>query len=216
MIEPAYIEQSAAFDESGMYRYNLVRRWAPGPSVLWIMLNPSTADELKLDPTLQRCLHFSMTWDVPGVRGTHGCLTHACCTGTYEDCDTSTRFGAFEVCNLYAFRSSNPDDLWFPRTVILEDGDTITIPAPKDPVGPENDAAIVAAVRRSRLVIAGWGDGAKPDRERRIAQMLADLGVQPYTLRLTSSGAPSHPLARGKSRIPNTATPIPWHAKGLR
>lgn len=199
MIEPAYIEKSAVFDESRTYRYLLTRRWALGPSVLFVMLNPSKADEEKLDPTLMRCLEFTTLWTPP----VFGQSTHEI-------------FGGFEVCNLYAFRSSDPNDLWNPRTVTLEDGDTITLPAPADPIGPENDAAIEAAVKRAWLVIAGWGDGAMPHRERRVAQMLSDLGVQPYMLRATKSGAPSHPLARGKSRIPNTTKPVPWHAKGLR
>ena len=42
----------ALFDADRKYRYLLWRRWAPGAPLLWIMLNPSTADETELDPTL--------------------------------------------------------------------------------------------------------------------------------------------------------------------
>lgn len=181
MIEPDYTEKSADFDATGLYRYGLVRRWAPGPIVLWIMINPSTANAVKLDPTLLRCLGFTMRWEPSLDAGWPA-------------------YGAFEVANLYAFRSSNPDDLWKQH----------------DPIGPENDAKILAAVKRATLVICGWGNDAQPDRERQIAQMLADNGVQPYCLALCKNGSPSHPLARGKARIPDTATPVPWHAKGLR
>lgn len=62
------------------YRYLLGRRWGKGPRVLWVMLNPSTADDRKPDKTLTRCVHFSMRWE----------------------------FGSHEVVNLYAFRTKDP------------------------------------------------------------------------------------------------------------
>lgn len=198
MKEPAYIEQGAGFDDERIYRYTLLRRWSPGPMCLWIMLNPSTADSVKLDPTLQRCLGFTLSWTTgaPWVRGDDFDV-HARARGEIE---VSDGFGAMEVCNIYAFRSPHPEDLW----------------ATKDPVGPGNDAAIQVAAKRATLVIVGWGNNAKPDRERQVAQLLADIGVQPHTLQICKNGSPGHPLARGKMRIPDSATPIPWHAKGLR
>lgn len=183
MTEPAYIESTASFDDERIYRYNLLRRWAPGPTALWLMLNPSTADEIRLDPTLRRCLGFTRSWH----------------PGTYP-IDVPDAYGAFEVCNIYALRSTKPAGLW--RVA--------------DPVGPGNDAAIQAAAKRAAIVIVGWGGNAKPERERQVAQLLADIGVQPYTLQICKNGSPGHPLARGKLRIPDSATPIPWHAKGLR
>lgn len=54
---------SAIIDASGQYRYLLRRRWAPhGRTVLWIMLNPSTADATENDPTVRRCIGFARTW----------------------------------------------------------------------------------------------------------------------------------------------------------
>lgn len=45
------------------YRYTLERRWAPrgvsGDGVLWVMLNPSTADAREDDHTIRRCIAFS-------------------------------------------------------------------------------------------------------------------------------------------------------------
>lgn len=53
----------AEFSECGTYRYVLKRRI---PSLLrwhhpalFIMLNPSTADEVKNDPTIRRCISFA-------------------------------------------------------------------------------------------------------------------------------------------------------------
>jgi hypothetical protein len=190
MAEPAYLESSAIFDDERIYRYNLLRRWASGPTCLWLMLNPSTADETKLDPTLRRCLAFTRAWN-PGIR--------QLIVGGEPKCfgfmSMHDHFGAFEVCNLYALRSTDPEGLW-------------KVP---DPVGPNNDVAIQTAAKRAHLVIVGWGDNAKPARERQIAQLLADVGVQPYALKLCKSGSPNHPLY-----LPETAKPFPWHAKGLR
>jgi hypothetical protein len=43
------------------YRYVLWRNWVPNNRrrMLWIMLNPSKADEKQSDRTLQQCIHFS-------------------------------------------------------------------------------------------------------------------------------------------------------------
>jgi hypothetical protein len=75
---------TADFSPCGRYRYGLTRRWAEGDAVLWIMLNPSTADANVLDPTIRRCVAFSQAWG----------------------------FGALEVANLFALRSPYPDALY--------------------------------------------------------------------------------------------------------
>jgi hypothetical protein len=62
MSDLAAIQKSAVISECGQYRYLLTRRWAKGPSMLWIMLNPSTADASEDDPTIRRCLGFARRW----------------------------------------------------------------------------------------------------------------------------------------------------------
>jgi len=56
--------RSARYDAcmcpSEKYRYSLERSiQAKGPSVCFVMLNPSTADEIKNDPTIKRCIGFA-------------------------------------------------------------------------------------------------------------------------------------------------------------
>lgn len=58
---------SAAFDESGKYRYWLERHtpdyWQDLPNLCgFIMLNPSTADHEQDDPTIRRCMAFAQSW----------------------------------------------------------------------------------------------------------------------------------------------------------
>jgi hypothetical protein len=63
------------------YRYYLSRIWeADKPLVLFVMLNPSTADADDDDPTIRRCINFAKTWG----------------------------YGGILVGNLYAYRSTDP------------------------------------------------------------------------------------------------------------
>jgi hypothetical protein len=75
---------TATFDATRTYRYRLSRTWDPsGPTVAFVMLNPSTADADVLDPTVRRCVGFALAWG----------------------------FGSLEVVNLFAFRATDPRDL---------------------------------------------------------------------------------------------------------
>lgn len=71
---------SAVISECGRYRYELVRRWGPGPLLEFIMLNPSTADASVDDPTIRRCIAFAKRWG----------------------------YGGIVVRNLYAYRATHP------------------------------------------------------------------------------------------------------------
>lgn len=51
-----FTESSAAFSTCREFRYTLTRRWSDGPTIAFIGLNPSTADEFQLDPTVKRCV----------------------------------------------------------------------------------------------------------------------------------------------------------------
>lgn len=71
----------AIFSPDRKYRYVLQRSIAPNRwRCLFIMLNPSTADESVNDPTIGRCVSFARAWG----------------------------YGELVVCNLFALRSTNP------------------------------------------------------------------------------------------------------------
>jgi hypothetical protein len=75
----------AIFSPCRQYRYSLFRRWSdPGVPAVFIMLNPSTADEVNNDPTVERC----------------------------ERRAKAMGFGALRVCNLFALRSTDPQALY--------------------------------------------------------------------------------------------------------
>jgi hypothetical protein len=52
-------DASATYSDDERYRYRLSRRWDDRPMAAFLMLNPSTATEQALDPTLRRCLGFA-------------------------------------------------------------------------------------------------------------------------------------------------------------
>ena len=83
-MDARYFAQSGAdFSPCGTYRYRLWRRWDDGPTVAFIMLNPSTADALQNDPTIERCHRRAVNMG----------------------------FSALEVVNLFAYRATDPKRL---------------------------------------------------------------------------------------------------------
>lgn len=60
---------TATFSPDGKYRYTLTRDWArDGNGRLAVIgLNPSTADEVKDDPTVRRCIGFAKGWGFDGL-----------------------------------------------------------------------------------------------------------------------------------------------------
>lgn len=87
---------TATLSSDRLYRYALTRRWGDDPRyVLWVMLNPSSADADTDDPTIRRCR---------GLSAEHG-------------------YDALAVVNLFAVRSSNPARLAAYRDPVGPDND---------------------------------------------------------------------------------------------
>ena len=58
----------AVFSPDRIYRYVLYRVWDEAkPRVMFIGLNPSTADESVDDPTIRRCKRFAADWGYGGA-----------------------------------------------------------------------------------------------------------------------------------------------------
>lgn len=88
-------------------------------------------------------------------------------------------FGSLEIVNLFALVSTDP------AALRLAD----------DPVGPENDDCIRAAVKRAAMAICAWGTKSPiPWRAPYVFNILKVMSVQPVALRVTKGRHPSHPL----------------------
>lgn len=99
------IIKDAILSNDGVYRYNLIREWdAMDPVMLFIMLNPSTADAVEDDPTIRRCIGFAKR---------EGC-------------------GMIEVVNLFAFRATDPKELKTADEPVGVDNDAIIQQAAED------------------------------------------------------------------------------------
>jgi len=58
-----YLDMGADISEDGRHRYWLSRRLSMGErAVLFVGLNPSTADASQDDPTIRRCVGFARAW----------------------------------------------------------------------------------------------------------------------------------------------------------
>jgi len=77
----------AVLSPCGRFRYSLTRGWGVDmtskPALLFVMLNPSTADHSEDDPTIRKCIGFAKRLGFLGL----------------------------EVVNLYAYRATKPRDL---------------------------------------------------------------------------------------------------------
>jgi hypothetical protein len=80
--------EGATYHKNGtaepVHRYRLWRVWDHTVQIcLFVMLNPSTATEHKLDPTVRKCVGYAQRWG----------------------------YGGLVVCNLYAYRATKPRDM---------------------------------------------------------------------------------------------------------
>ncbi len=177
-----YLSAGASISSCGRYRYRLWREWRlhPEPAqwdmwadeqgpvldgagaqlgepkiCIFIMLNPSTADGSVDDPTIRRCVGFASRWG----------------------------FDRLEVLNLFAFRATDPRDLF-----ALNHDD--------DPVGPGNSEAFRDVLFPPRLVgrvVCAWGaQGGYLGQDETVLGWLGEH--ERHALGLTKDGHPRHPL----------------------
>ena len=60
---PKHITSTAKFSSCDRYRYSLMRMWNENlPGVMFLMMNPSTADLQKNDPTVAKCMRLAVRW----------------------------------------------------------------------------------------------------------------------------------------------------------
>lgn len=59
-------DNGATFSDDRKYRYVLWRIWSDAPKIMFIGLNPSTANETEMDPTITRVKGFATDWGYGG------------------------------------------------------------------------------------------------------------------------------------------------------
>ena len=145
------------------YRYLLWRIWA-GPAddvshpklLLWIMLNPSTADAMKDDATIRVCKGRAQR----------------------------IGYGGIVVANLFALRTTNPQDLYrHPHPI-------------EEPSHPHlNWIYTSGAIGKTQDTICAWGrHGAYMGQGPLLLSHLHSMKLFPAALKLNADGSPAHPL----------------------
>lgn len=88
--------------------------------------------------------------------------------------------GGIEVTNLFALVSTDPAGLY----------------SSADPVGPDNDSAIVAAISEpGAIVLVAWGTHGKHQaRAEAVVDLITAAGITPWCLGFNADGSPKHPL----------------------
>ena len=97
-------ESGALFSPCRRWRYLLWRRWARGAAANFLMLNPSTADEVKLDPTCARARAYAEAWG----------------------------FGALIVTNIFGWRATDPGALRRVRDPVGSGNDAAIVRAARE------------------------------------------------------------------------------------
>ena len=95
----------AVFSACRRWRYLLWRRWdETKPSANFLMLNPSTADEVKLDPSCTRARLYAERWG----------------------------YGALIVTNLFGWRATDPDEMRAVRDPVGRGNDRAILAAARE------------------------------------------------------------------------------------
>lgn len=90
------MKKKANISKDKIYRYTLSRTWdSKKPTVLFIGLNPSIADENVDDPTVTRCINFAKDWG----------------------------YGTLLMANLFAYRTTYPKEIYLIDDPIGKDND---------------------------------------------------------------------------------------------
>lgn len=177
-----FLRRGATYSGDSMLRWTLTREWSEdGLTVCYIGHNPSTAGHEIDDPTSQAWIHFGKV---------NGC-------------------GRYVAANLYPFRSPDPKACrawadyekngpdWYARDCLQA-----------------NIGIVAREAKKADIVVACWGAIAQDDLWNDSVLEEIQSGEAPwpdvYCFGLTASGAPKHPLARGKHRLPRDQKFILW------
>jgi len=146
LIEKWDVRRAAIFSDCRRYRYTLERYWDSGsPQILWVLLNPSTADAKKDDPTNRKGMKFSRRWG----------------------------YGSCIFVNLFAYRTPHPKEMKKQKDpigpnndhIILKQAhlaDTIVVAWGNDGEHLGRDEEVLSLLADFRLMCIGKNSGGQP------------------------------------------------------
>ena len=98
-------DAGAVFSSCRRWRYLLWRRWDPArPAANFLMLNPSTADEWRLDPSCTRARNYAERWG----------------------------FGSVLITNIFGWRATDPDEMKAVRDPVGRGNDRAIVRAARE------------------------------------------------------------------------------------
>ena len=153
--------------------YTCWREWNSSlPRACFVLLNPSTATEAILDPTIERQQRRVMSWGVKDLFGNRG-----------------KEFGSIEVVNACAWRSTDPEALYQVKDPVGPNNWEIVRESAK------------SALDGGGIVICGWGTHLSKLKPAGAAlDVLLMIHMRPLklsALKLNDDGTPCHPLYLG-------------------
>lgn len=144
---------------------------------------------------------LTRTWD-NSIDRVHFCMlnpstaTEVQNDPTVERCERRARalgFGGFRVTNIFAWRDTDPRNMR----------------AASDPIGPDNDAAILEAAQWASRTICAWGThGAHLSRGLAVEAALRATQADLFHLGLSKAGHPKHPLYIAYTQQPERWTRV--------
>lgn len=138
---------------------------------------------------------LTRVWDEAGCRVHFVMLNPSTATEvqndpTVERCERRARalgYGAFRVTNIFAWRDTDPRNMR----------------AASDPIGADNDQAILDGASWADRTICAWGThGEHRNRGPQVEALLRDTNATLLHLGLSKAGHPKHPLYIAYSQQP--------------
>lgn len=161
------VTRAAIMSSCRRFRYMLSRRWNEAlPALMFVMLNPSTADAHVDDPTIVKCIGFAKRMG----------------------------YGGIEVFNLFAYRATDPADLRRAGYPVGPENDALFGQHLREyfetsmHLGTFKDVRVVCAWGANARV-----EEAR-SRAQDVIDRIRRVGAVPVALKLLDDGVPSHPL----------------------
>lgn len=161
------VNRAAIMSSCKRFRYLLSRRWNEAlPALMFVMLNPSTADAHVDDPTIVKCIGFAKRMG----------------------------YGGIEVFNLFAYRATDPNELRRAGYPVGPENDALFGQYLREyfeasmHIGAFNEVRVICAWGANARV-----EEAR-HRAHEVIERIRRVGAVPVALKLLDDGVPSHPL----------------------